>query len=87
MKSSSGFLQDALDDSCFELYLSETKILPSEARKVNDARSTVSSRDSPHVLQEEVDEFLIEAIDKALSSLRETVKTTIYQRLQNDYGI
>ena len=67
--------------------MSETKILPSEARKVNDACSTVSSMDSPYVLLEEVDEFLIEAIDKALSSLRETVKTTIYQRLQNDYGI
>ena len=69
-KLSSGFSQDSLDDSCFELYLSETEMLPSESRKVNDACSTVSSMDRTHVLQNEIDEFLIEAIDKTLSSLR-----------------
>lgn len=36
---------------------------------------------------EEFDRLLLESIDEALASLGETVKKSIYQHLQNDFGI
>lgn len=53
-----------------------------------DNRVTISVLpDKKNPLQEKFDEFLIEAIDEALSSLGEPVKNTVYHHLENDFNI
>lgn len=48
---------------------------------------TIGVSSDKNSLQGKFDEFLIEAIDKALSSLGEPVKNSLYFRLQNDFNI
>ena len=68
-------------------------ILPEESKNSTSSFETnnrvkispLPTKENP--LHEKFDEFLIEAIDEALSSLGEPVKNTVYDHLENDFSI
>lgn len=68
--------------------LLETEMLqPKETEKMNDTVTTGLLQDKNDSQHGKFDQFLIEAINEALSSLGEPVKNTVYLHLQNDFGI
>jgi hypothetical protein len=77
--------RDSLDNSCFEIDLLETGMLPQEIIGIKCTEKKEMSEDK--TIQEKFDQLLIEAIDEALSSLGEPVKNAVYQHLQNDFSI
>jgi hypothetical protein len=77
--------RDSLDNSCFEIDLLETGMLPQERIEIKSTEKTEMSEEK--TIQEKFDQFLIEAIDEALSSLGEPVKNAVYQHLQSDFSI
>jgi len=56
-----------------------------ECKEENEATETLTSLEAARL--EEFDRLLRESIDEALGSLGESVKNTVYQHLQNDFGI
>jgi hypothetical protein len=65
----------------------ETEGICLEIEKTPLLMQATSVTPSNNSRQEQFDEFLIQAVDEALSTLGEPVKNTFYQHLENDFCI
>ena len=58
-----------------------------KTEKIEDKCSRMSSTEDTSSIQRKFDEYLLEAIDEALTSLGALVKNTIYFQLENNFNI
>lgn len=78
-------------DGCLENTIPSVKgnppgMLMQNSKKENGVASDMEPN-AKGPKEEQFDEFLVEAIDEALSSLGEPVKNTVYQHLEDDFNI
>jgi hypothetical protein len=74
-----------LNETCFELDLSENVELNSELTQTNNIYTEISEN-KQNFLEQQFDKSLIGAIDEALCSLGEPVKNAVYLHLQKKFG-
>jgi hypothetical protein len=76
-----------LEDSNSDVGSFDSHKSSSQRTSATDIKVTDNPNQKGKLVHTKFDEFLIQAIDDALSTLGEPVKYTLYQRLQSDFRI